>query len=222
MGNENSGRHDIFTIIREHYVNADPELSIYDIGLPPSYIQILERWIFIDIQRSKNYPRKNTKEILALWQRKFLNEQGKPLSAAQFYIDLRNCERMFGEALQINKEYEKRLALATYDMLLSQALARGDLKSAIEAQKRKDAITQIEKAEGDALPFDNGERKYEMSITMVLDGKKVGEKNIDISALQNLPIKDVREYAILVDRPEADIDTMDRYLDELEEKKDGE
>ena len=213
MGNENSGLKSLYEVIRDHYISADPEVSIYELGLDRKYIEVLERWIFIDIQRSKNYPRKNTKEILTLWRRKY------ELSEAQFYIDLRNCERLFGETVVINKLYEKKLAIQAYDMILSLALARGDLKSAINAQKRKDQLTQIDKADDTPLETNTGERKYELSINMVLDNKLVTTKNIDITNLQNLPIKEVREIATLVDRPEADIDTMENYLDNLDKKE---
>lgn len=216
MGNENSGNKSIFEVIRDHYTAADPELDIYDLGLDYKYIQILERWVFIDKQREKNYPRKNTKEILTLWRRKY------GLSEAQFYLDLKNCERLFGEAAVINKPYEKKLAMQAYDMILSLALARGDLKSAINAQKRKDQLTQIDKADNENHAIETGDRKYELSFNMIIDNKLVSTKNIDITNLQNLPIKEVREIASIVDRPEADIETMEKMLDDLEIKNEAE
>ncbi len=212
MGNENSGLKSIFEIIRDHYLAADPELSIYDLGLDYKYIQVLERWVFIDKQREKNYPRKSAKEILVLWRRKY------ELSESQFYTDLRNCERLFGESTIINKLYEKKLAIQSYDMILSLALARGDLKSAINAQKRKDQLTQIDKADTDLIDINIGERKYELSITMLVDKELATSKNIDITNLQKLPMKEVREIATLIDRPEADIQTMEKMIDDLEIK----
>lgn len=216
MGNENSGNRSMFEVIRDYYTAADPELDIYELGLDYKYIQILERWVFIDKQREKNYPRKNTKEILNLWRRKY------GLSEAQFYLDLKNCERLFGEAAVINKAYEKKLAMQAYDMILSLALARGDLKSAINAQKRKDQLTQIDKAENEQPLINSGDRKYELSFNFIVDDQLVSTKNIDITNLQNLPMKEVKEIATLVDRPEADIETMDKMLDDLEKTNEAE
>ena len=63
-----------------------------------------------------------------------------------------------------------------------------------------------------------GERNYQMAINMILDNKKVAEKVIDITTLQHLPIKDLKEYTELVDRPEADINLMEKFIDEIDTK----
>lgn len=53
---------------------------------------------------------------------------------------------------------------------------------------------------------------------MLVDKELATSKNIDITNLQKLPMKEVREIATLIDRPEADIQTMEKMIDDLEIK----
>jgi hypothetical protein len=210
MGNKNSGQSSIFEIIRDAYVNSDPDIPIDNLGIDQRYREILERWIFIDKQRLKNYPRISTREILNLWKRKY------NLSESQFYIDKKNSELLFGQVADINVEYERRLSIEAYDTIISLGFAKGDLKSVIEAQKRKDAITGIDKkVNPDELPeAGSGERKFVLVANFHLDGKAVSHKEIDITNLQDLPLKELKEITRMIDVPEANLDTMAKLIDE--------
>jgi hypothetical protein len=202
------GRPDIFSIIRDAYVNTDPSISIYKLDIPQTHIETLERWVFIDNLRSKDYPRKNTKEIFNIWKRKY------GLSESQFYNDKKHCERLFGELAVINKDYEKKLAISSFDMLFSLAIARNDLKAASEALKQKCLLMGLYEKDIDAIAAGSGERTYNMVINMSLDGKKVAEKTIDISNLQAMGIKELKEISEAIDMPEADVKVMEKMINE--------
>lgn len=209
-GNKNSGRDDIFTEIRRAYLKADPSIPIYELGLDQKYIDILERWIFIDKVRSKDYPRKNTKELLNLWKRKY------GLSDRLFYEDKKNCERLFGGLVEINKDYEKRLAIDSYDAIFSIAMAKGDLKSAIEAMKNKCLLIGInEKAELDGS--DTGTKNYIMTTNIVLDNKVIAQKNINISDIQSMDLNELKELSKVIDTPDASMEYMQDQIQKLDE-----
>jgi hypothetical protein len=209
-GNKNSGREDMFSEIRKAYLKADPSVPIYELGLDKKYIDILERWIFIDMVRSKDYPRKNTKEILHLWKRKY------GLSDQQFFNDKKNCERLFGGLVEINKEYEKKLAVDSYDAIFSMAMARGDLKSAIEAMKNKCLLIGInEKSEID--PSGTGAKNYIMTTNIVLDSKVIAQKNINISDIQSMDLNELKELSKAIDTPDASMDYMEAEIEKLDE-----
>lgn len=208
MGSENSGLRDIFEVIREAYLRADPKVSIYDLDIPRRYIEVLERWIFIDKMRSINYPKKKTSEIQRVYMRKF----GK--SAANFYVDKKHCERLFGELAVIDKEYEKKIASENYNALFTLALSRGDVKSAIEALKQRSILLGL--YDKDSVDMDRviGDRSFVMNTTIVLDGNKIEERRIDISKLQDLSIKDLKSLGEMIDTPEVDVNLMSKMIDE--------
>lgn len=213
MGGKNSGPKDVYEIIRNAYLLADPEIPIYELDIPRKYIDILERWIFIDQQRSKDYPKQKTSEIEKLYVRKF------KMSTAMFYKDKQACERLFGQLAVIDKEYERKIAIQNYDMLFSLALAKGDLKSANEALKQRCILVGLhEKDEKDLLP--GGDKTYVMHTNIILDGKVVGEKKIDISNLQNMKLNELKTLGEMVNIPEANLDDMEQMLKDYE--SDGE
>lgn len=212
MGNENSGLNDIFEVIRDAYMRASPELPIYDLDIPKRYIDVLERWIFIDMQRSKDYPKQKTSEILKLYRRKF----GK--SEALFYSDKKNCERLFGELSVINKDYEKKIAIQNYDAIFSLSLAKGDLKSATEALTKKCVLMGLyDKDEAERIG--GGDKSYFMVSNIILDGKKIEEKRIDISNLQDLSIKDLKAIGEMVSTPDVDVELMSEMIDNSDNDK---
>lgn len=211
-GNENSGRDDIFTLIREAYIKSDPKLSIYEIGLDKKLIEILERWIFIDQLRSRDYPKKNTKEILNIYKRKY------QLSERQFFDDKKNCERLFGPLAVINKEYEKRLAIEAYDTIFNLAVAKNDFKSAVKALENKITLMGIFD-KNDYDPREGGNKSYIMQTNFILDGKLIEKRQIDISDLQKYDLKELREISAAIDMPEANLELMESEIDKLNAKQ---
>lgn len=209
-GNEKSGRDDIFTIIRDAYTKSDPKLSIYEIGLDIKLIEILERWIFIDQLRSRDYPKKNTKEILNIYKRKY------KLSERQFFDDKKNCERLFGPMVVINKEYEKRLAIDAYQTLFNLAVAKNDFKSAVKALENKIALLGIFD-KNDYESKEGGSKSYIMQTNFILDGKLIEKRQIDISNLQQYDFKQLREISAAIDVPEANMELMEAEIDKLHE-----
>lgn len=212
MGGKGSGHDSIFELICEAYTKASPDISLEHLPLSPENLKILERWIFIDKQRSKHFPKQTNKQTYNLWKRKF------NLSDAQYYIDKRNCERLFGSLGSIDIDYENKLSIEAWDVYISLALAKGDIKTAAFAQEKKEArLDKIHERQGDALPIDSESKTYELNINIVAkDGSKIGNKKIDITNLQELPVKEIRDLATIVDIPEADIDTMSSLIDELD------
>lgn len=207
MGNENSGLKDIFEVIRKAYLLASPDVPIYELDIPKRYIDVLERWIFIDIQRSKDYPKQKTSDIQKLYQRKF------GMSAAMFYVDKKYCERLFGELAVINKEYEKKIAIQNFDVLFSLALAKGDIKAATEALKQKCILIGLFDKEKEIDRIGGGDKSYFMVTNVILDGKKIDEKRIDISKLQDLSIKDLKAIGEMVSNPDVDVEIMSELID---------
>lgn len=207
------GRPDIFSVIRDAYVNTDPSISIYELNIPKQYIETLERWIFIDQLRSKDFPKQSTKAIMNIYKRKF------SLSESQFFADKKNCERLFGELSVINKDYEKKIAVESFDMLFSLAVARNDIKSASEALKQKCLLLGLYEKDVESPESGSGPKTYNMVIHMKLDDKKVAEKSIDISNLQSLPMKELIEISQAIDIPETDIEEMGKMIDEMNDGK---
>lgn len=211
MGSKDSGRKDIFEIIRDAYLKASPDLPLHEIGIPYSYILILERWIFIDKIRSKDYPRKSTKEICTLWKRKFGLK-----SDQQFYIDKRNCERLFGETAILNKEYERKLALATYDTIISRALLKDDLRTAREALKDKIMLIGLTEKGDDHGLLSNVPNTYILQTNIVLDGKTLQKRNIDLTRIDQATISELKEISSAIDIPDASIEFMENEINSLD------
>lgn len=209
MGNENSGLKDIFEVIRDAYLLVSPEVPIYDLDIPKRYIKVLERWIFIDQQRCKDYPKQRTSDIQKLYVRKF------GMSPHQFYVDKRHSERLFGELAVINKDYEKKIAIQNFDALFSLALAKGDIKSAVEALKQKCILIGLYEKDEDQGRMGGGDKSYTMITNVILDGKKIEERKIDISKLQDLSLKDLKAIGEMVDNPEVDVEYMSKMIDEM-------
>lgn len=207
------GRPDIFSVIRDAYVNSDPSIPIYDLGIPKQYIETLERWIFIDKMRSKDYPKQSTKAIMAIWKRKF------GLSDSQFFNDKKNCERLFGELSVINKDYEKKIAVESFDMLFSLAVARNDIKAASEALKQKCLLLGLYEKDVEGAELGSGSKTYNMVIQMKMNDQKISEKHINISNLQDMDIKQLKELSDAIDIPETDVESMEKLIDEIGDGK---
>lgn len=216
MGGINSGQKDIFEIIRDAYMHASPDVPIYELGIDKKYIDILERWVFIDKIQNRDYPKPRTKDIYSLYKRKF------GLTEKTFYQDKIHTEKLFGGLCVINKDYERKLAIESFNMIFSLALSIKDIKGATEALKQKLLLMDMYSKDIEGTERFISDRNFTMVTNIILDGKKVSEKIIDISDLQNLPLKELKALGEMVDYPEADLETMANLIDDLEVKEDGE
>jgi hypothetical protein len=95
------------------------------------------------------------------------------------------------------------------------ALAKGDIKSAVEALKQKCILIGLYEKDEDQGRIGGGDKSYTMITNVILDGKKIEERKIDISKLQDLSLKDLKAIGEMVDNPEVDVEYMSKMIDEM-------
>ena len=64
-----------------------------------------------------------------------------------------------------------------------------------------------------------GDKSYFMVTNIMLDGKKIEEKRIDISNLQDLSIKDLKAIGEMVSSPDVDVELMSEMIDNSDNDK---
>lgn len=120
------GKKPMIDRIMEKYAKT-PGAEIEAMNLDEEEERILQRWIFIDGLMRKHRPNLKMADIENITRSRF------DISHGQFWVDIKNTDRLFGTLMTKSKEYQKSIYVEHLEQVATLAEAAGDFKTAVKA-----------------------------------------------------------------------------------------